>query len=82
MGTVFWIRRFLVVLTSAFLIIAAAHWLRGRGLHYAVTEASLWALITAAVSTAARAYQSRRGQHCAICKDTPESHLPTGGSGQ
>lgn len=74
MGTVFWIRRFLVVLAGAFLLIAAAHLLRGRGMDYALTEAGLWAAICAGVFTGARWYQSRRGQPCAVCKDTPDFH--------
>lgn len=72
MGTRFWIRRFFVVLTGTFVVIAAAHLLRGRGLEHAVTEAALWGLATAAVFTVGRYLQARRGQHCAICRDTPE----------
>lgn len=82
MGTLFWIRRFFVVLAGAFLIIAMAHLLRGRGWDYALTEAALWSAITAAVFMAARWYQARRGQHCAVCKDTPEFHRPPDGSGR
>ena len=73
MGTAFWIRRFVTVFVGAFGLIAASHLVRGRGLEYALVEAGLWAPITACVFTAARLYQSRRGQHCSVCRDTPES---------
>lgn len=73
MGTAFWIRRFLLVLVGAVIVIAASHLVRGRTVEHALAEAGLWAVITACVFTAARLYQSRRGQHCAVCRDTPES---------
>jgi len=72
MGTPFWIRRFLVVFVGAFLVICAAQFLRHRNLSYAVEEGLVCAGITAAIFTAARIYQSSQGQHCAICKDSPE----------
>lgn len=72
MGTAFWIKRFLVVLAGAFAVIGAAQLLRGHDLAYSLSQAAIWSVITATVFTVARLYQSRRGQHCAICKDTPE----------
>lgn len=72
MGTVFWIKRFFTVLAGAFLVICAAQMLKGHALPYAATEAAIWGTISATVFTAARLYQSRKGQHCAICQDTPE----------
>lgn len=72
MGTGFWIRRFVFVLVVAFAVIFAAQWLRGRGLEYAATHALLWSVVSALVFTVARYFQARRGQHCALCKDTPE----------
>jgi uncharacterized membrane protein len=77
MGKLFWVRRYLTVFGLALVVIAASHLVRGRPLSYAATEALLWAAITASVFTAARIYQSRRGQHCAVCRDTPEFHNPT-----
>lgn len=76
MGTAFWIRRFLLVFAGAFVLIAASHLVRGRGLEHALIEALLWASLTAAVFTGARIVQSRRGQHCAVCRDTPAFHEP------
>lgn len=74
MGRAFWIRRFFVVLAAAFVLIAASHLVRGRGLEHALTEGGIWAIVTAVVFTGGRLYQSRRGQHCAVCRDTPEVH--------
>lgn len=65
------LRRFLLVLVGAFLIIALAHLLRGRGLSYAGIQAAMWSLITAIVFTIADIYKARRGQQCAVCE--PES---------
>lgn len=72
MGTAFWIRRFLVVLAFAFVVIAGSHLVRGRGLQQAATEAAPWSVLAAAVFTAGRYLQARRGRHCALCRDTPE----------
>ena len=72
MGTSFWVRRFVTVALGALVIIAVAQLLKGNTLTYSLTHAGVWALVTAAVFTAARIYQSRRGQHCAVCRDTPE----------
>ena len=79
MGTTFWFKRFLTVLVGAFVIIGAAQMLKGRDLPYSATQAAIWGTIAATVFTAARVFQSRRGQHCAICKDTPEmQHVDRG----
>ncbi|HWU76162.1 MAG TPA: hypothetical protein VN043_06645 [Rhodanobacter sp.] len=72
MGTTFWIKRFLAVLVGSFVIIGAAQMLKGHDSRYSLTQAAIWGAITATVFTVGRLYQSRRGQHCAICKDTPE----------
>ncbi len=72
MGYGFWARRFVLVWLGAFVVIGAAHLVRGRPLAHAITEAGIWGLITAAVFVAARAWQASRSQHCAVCRDTPE----------
>jgi hypothetical protein len=71
-GTAFWIRRFFTVLALVGVIVALAQWAKGHTFRYAITQAAIWGCISAAVFTVARIYQSRRNQHCAICKDTPE----------
>jgi hypothetical protein len=72
MGTAFWIKRFLTVLVGAFLVICAAQMLKSHDLYYAATQGAIWGIITATVFTVARLYRSGKGQHCAICGDTPE----------
>lgn len=72
MGHKFWIRRFLVIFVGAFAIITGVQYLKHRDSRYAIEQGLLWAGITAIVFVAARVYQSRKGQQCAICQDTPE----------
>lgn len=68
----FWIKRYFVVLALAFAVIGAAQLFKGHGLEYAVTQGALWGALTALVFIVARYFQARRGQHCALCRDTPE----------
>ena len=68
----FWARRFHAVLIGAFVIIFAAQWLKGHALVYSATQAAIWSTVSASVFTVSRFFQARRGQHCAICRDTPE----------
>lgn len=79
MGTVFWIRRFLAVLLLAGVIIAIAQWVKGHTIQYAIAQGAIWGCTSAVIFTVARIYQSRRKQHCAICKDTPEMVRSKGG---
>jgi hypothetical protein len=73
LGTVFWIRRFLSVFALAFAIITASQFLlRGRTPADAALQGLVWAGIAASLFTATRLYRSRKGQHCALCRDTPE----------
>lgn len=72
MGTAFWLRRFSIIFLGAFVLIGAAQLLRGRTFEFATLHGLGWAAVSATIFTGARFYQSRQGQHCAICKDTPE----------
>ncbi|MCE3264388.1 MAG: hypothetical protein K0R43_3467 [Pseudoduganella sp.] len=72
MGTAFWIKRFLVVLAGAFIVIGVAQLLKGHDLAHAATQAAIWAAIGASIFTGARYWQARKGRHCALCRDTPE----------
>lgn len=72
MGTAFWIKRFLTVLVGASVVIGGAQMLKGHGLQYCATQGAIWGFLSATVFTGARVFQSRRGQHCAICRDTPK----------
>jgi type IV secretory pathway VirB2 component (pilin) len=69
-------RRFAVVFACAAVIISGAQMLRGRPVDYAVLQGLIWGAVAATIFTVARIYQSRRGQHCAICRDTPELATP------
>ena len=73
MSPTFWIRRFLLVFALALVIIAGAQMLKGHALRYSLTQGLLWAAIASTIFTGARIFQSRRGQHCAICRDTRET---------
>ena len=62
-STGFWIERFLVAFAGAFAIIFAAQMIKGHGLAYSATQGVAWGSIAAAIFTAARIFQSRKGQH-------------------
>jgi hypothetical protein len=81
MGFSFWVRRFLTVLAGAFAVICIAQLLKGHDLAYSVIQGAIWALIAATIFTGSRFYQSRQGQHCVLCKDTPEMQPGNGGGG-
>jgi len=72
--TTFWIKRFFTVLMGAFVVIGVVQMLKGHDVPYSVTQAAIWSVAAATVFTVGRLYQSHRGRHCAICKDTPEMH--------
>jgi len=72
MGTAFWIKRYLVVLAGAFAIICAAQLLKGHDLAYSATQGAIWGVISSAIFLAVRIHKSRKKQHCALCRDTPE----------
>lgn len=72
MGKAFWIHRFFFVWGLALVVIAMAQVLKGRELMFAVAEGARWGLLASIVFVAARVWQSRRKQHCAICRDTSE----------
>lgn len=72
MGMGFWIKRFVTVMLAAFVIIGVAQLLKGHDLAYAGTQAVIWGVLSAVIFTVARFFQARRGQHCVICRDTPE----------
>jgi len=74
MNTLFWIRRFAIALICAFVLIALGQvLLRGRPLDIAIPHALSWAIITASIFIGTDVYRSRRGQHFALCGDTPEA---------
>lgn len=72
MGRAFWLRRYGQVLAIAFLVIAIAQYAKGRAPLDALLQGLLWGVLSASVFIVSRIYQSRRGRHCALCRDTPE----------
>ena len=71
-STGFWVRRYIVVAGGVFVILVAAGLLKGRDLDRAVPESLFWAVVTAAVFTAFRYRSARKGEACALCRDTVE----------
>lgn len=72
MKPTFWIKRFFVVLLGVFSLLLVVNLVKQRPLESAAAESAVWASITAIVFVTARFYQSRKGQHCALCRDTAE----------
>lgn len=72
MGYTFWLKRFITILIGAFIVITGAQYLKNNDLSYALFQGAIWAPITSIIFTVSRFYQAMRGQHCALCKDTPE----------
>jgi hypothetical protein len=70
----FWIKRFVTVFLGAFVVLIVVGMLKGRAFANAASESALWAGIAATIFIATRIYRSRRGQHCELCRDTPETH--------
>jgi hypothetical protein len=73
MGRMFWIKRFLIVALVATAILTAVELLKGHELVQAFLFGLGWGVLASAVFTVTRIYRSRKGQHCAICNDIPES---------
>lgn len=71
-STGFWVRRYFVVAGGAFVLLVAAGMLKGRDLQRVAPESLFWAVVTAAVFTAARYRSARKGEACALCRDTVE----------
>jgi len=68
----FWIKRFATVFLGAFIVLLVVGLLKERALPIAAKESALWAGIAATIFIVTRIYRSRRGQHCELCRDTPQ----------
>lgn len=68
----FWIRRYFVVAGGAFVLLVAVGLLKGREPQRVLAESLLWGVVTAAVFTAFRYRSARKGEACALCRDTLE----------
>jgi hypothetical protein len=69
----FWIKRFMTVFLGAFAVLLVVGILKGRALATAAPESALWAGIAATIFLSTRIYRSRKGQHCELCRDTPQT---------
>lgn len=72
----FWIKRYLFIFALVATVLLCVYLVRGKPVATAVTEALLWAAISAAVVIATRLVRLRRGERCAMCNDSPED-LPS-----
>jgi hypothetical protein len=69
----FWIKRFFVVFSGAFLVLFAVYLVRGQSPTAAAKESALWSALATIIFIATRLYRSRKGEHCELCGDTPET---------
>ena len=73
----FWLKRFLTVFVSAFIILTAVYLLRGRERNDALREALIWSSASASLYLAIGMVYARRGLSCALCNDLPSSSTNT-----
>lgn len=71
-STAFWVRRYFVVAGGVFILLVAVGLLKGRDPERVALESLFWAVVTAAVFTAVRYRKARKGEACALCRDTVE----------
>ena len=69
MGAAFWVKRFLLALTVAFVVLAGAELAKGHSQVAALQFALLWGLVTGAVFTAASYVRYRRNPACWLPND-------------
>jgi hypothetical protein len=81
MGRTFWIKRFAAATALIFGALMLVELLKGHPPAAALTFSATWSVISGVVFTGARIYQSRRGRHCAICRDTPDAGPATNRKG-
>lgn len=79
MSLTFWIKRFLVVFTFAFVFLLAVGLLKQRPWHQAAGESALWAAVSTSIFISVAVSRARKKQYCALCGETPDT--PPGGAG-
>lgn len=65
----FWVGRFGMAAALCFAVLAVVYLLRGRPMQQALTEALMWACVTAAVYTGVLYRKLKAAQHCGLCRD-------------
>lgn len=78
MRPIFWIRRFFLVYLGGFAVLVVAGLIRSRPWEVVLGDSALWAGLAAGLFIATRLYHSRKGRHCALCRDMPESARDSG----
>ena len=68
----FWIKRFLFIFSLVVASLLCVYLIRGKTVTTAVSEAVLWAAISATAVIVTRLVRLRRGEKCAMCQDSPE----------
>ena len=68
-----WIKRFVIVFIGVFSILFIVGLLKKRPLERVTAESAVWAGISAVVFVTARGYHLRKGRHCELCGDKPET---------
>jgi hypothetical protein len=72
MKPAFWIKRFFVVFAGMFVVLLAVGLLKGRAPRSVAMESAFWSLVATSIFLVTRLVRSRQGQHCELCRDTPE----------
>lgn len=75
MENTFWVRRTITVFFTIGAALFAVSLLKGRGTEAALIFAASWSAVSTAIFITTRVVRSRRGEHCELCQDTPQSML-------
>lgn len=76
MRTSFWIKRGLLVFTCVLGVLFAVYLARGQGPRSALSESALWAAISTSIFLINGIYRARKGQVCALCRDSADTTPP------
>lgn len=64
MGTVFWVKRFLAVFSSVFLLLLMVEFLKNHSFQSSIIFAATWFFLASVVFVSARLYQSKKAALC------------------
>jgi hypothetical protein len=71
----FWLTRYLIAFTFAFLLLLGVELLKGHGVNAGSEFALFWGALSAAVFVGTRIYYVSLGKNCPMCNDLP-ARLP------
>jgi hypothetical protein len=69
MGTIFWVKRYLLAAIPLFAILAAVEWLKGSTAREDYLSAGTWAMIAAGIFTYGSWRRYRSAKACGMCDD-------------